>query len=105
MIRPVEMQMVVQRTDSVSQMQHNENHKVTEANMTATTKVDKNVKEQSETVVKKDENDMLDYRYDAKEKGNNEYQDNRRKDKKDNKDNKSENKKSDVKRVNFDIKI
>ena len=104
MIRPVEIQMVIPRTESVGQIQHQENQRGVQENAQALTQVEKEVKQQSETVIRKDANDFPAYRYDAKEKGNNAYQDNRKKKKKSNQD-KNDKTENVVKRTSFDVQI
>lgn len=74
MIRPIEMQMLLPRTESVGNTQQHENQRVVNENMYAANEVAKEVKHSSETVVKKDANEFAEYKYDAKEKGNGTYQ-------------------------------
>lgn len=70
MIRPIEMQMLLPRTESVGTNQHHENQRVVNENSHAANEVAKEVKHNSETVIKKDANEFAEYKYDAKEKGN-----------------------------------
>ena len=74
MIRPIEMQMLLPRTESVGNTQHHENQRVVNDNSFAATEVAKEVKHNSETVIKKDANEFAEYQYDAKEEGNGTYQ-------------------------------
>lgn len=78
MIRPIEMQMLLPRTESVGTNQHNENQRVFHENFHSASEVAKEVKHNSETVIKKDANEFAEYKYDAKEEGNGTYQNPRR---------------------------
>lgn len=89
MIRPIEMQMLLPRTESVGNNQQHENQRVVNENTYAANEVAKEVKHHSETVIKKDANEFAEYQYDAKEEGNGTYRDNsgkRRKHKKEEED-------------------
>lgn len=117
MIRPIDMQMSINRTESVSQIQQQQNQRAAQEHMQFGHQVEKQVKKQQEIVIKKDSASFNEYKYDAKEKGNNEYQ--KKKDKKSKNEKKEENveekieKKehfsttegSLVERTNFDIVI
>lgn len=74
MIRPIEMQMLLPRTESVGTNQQHENQRVVNENTYAANEVAKEVKHNSETVIKKDPNEFAEYQYDAKEEGNGTYQ-------------------------------
>lgn len=74
MIRPVEMQMLLPRTESVGNTQQHENQRVVNENTYAANEVAKEVKHSRETVIKKDANEFAEYQYDAKEEGNGTYQ-------------------------------
>lgn len=74
MIRPVEMQMLLPRTESVGSTQHNENQKIVNENAYAANEVQREEKQNSETVIRKDTNEFAEYQYDAKEEGNGTYQ-------------------------------
>ena len=82
MIRPIEMQMLLPRTESVGNTQQFENQRVVNENSFAATQVAKEVKHNSETVIPKDANEFAEYKYDAKEEGNGTYRDPRRQKKK-----------------------
>ncbi len=69
MIRPIEMQMLLPRTESVGNNQQHENQRVVNENTYAANEVAKEVKHNSETVIKKDANEFAEYQYDAKEEG------------------------------------
>lgn len=86
MIRPIEMQMLLPRTESVGANQQHENQSIINSNSHAAKEVAKEVKHNSETVIKKDANAFAEYQYDAKEKGNGTYQNPRRRNKRQNND-------------------
>lgn len=73
MIRPIEMQMLLPRTESVGNTQQYENQRVVNENVNAAKEVAKEVKHNSETVIKKDANEFAEYQYDASEQGNGTY--------------------------------
>lgn len=79
MIRPIEMQMLLPRTESVGTTQQHENQRVVNENAFAAREVAREVKHQSETVIKKDANEFAEYHYDAKEEGRGTYQNPRKK--------------------------
>lgn len=74
MIRPVEMQMLLPRTESVATEQQHENQHIVNGNQFAAGEVAKEMKHNSETVIQKDANAFAEYKYDAKEEGNGTYQ-------------------------------
>lgn len=82
MIRPIEMQMLLPRTESVGNTQHQENQRVVNENINAANEVAKEVKHNSETVIKKDANQFAEYQYDASEEGNGTYSNPRKRGKK-----------------------
>lgn len=114
MIRPIDMQMSINRTESVSQIQHQQNQRAVQEHMQFGQQVEKEIKKQQEIVIKKDSASFNEYKYDAKEKGNNEYQKKEKKnskkekkaeDKTVSKENSSSHDSSPIERVNFDIKV
>lgn len=82
MIRPIEMQMLLPRTESVGNTQHFENQRVANDNSFAANQVAREVKHNSETVIPKDANEFAEYQYDAKEEGNGTYKNPKRQQKK-----------------------
>ena len=68
MIRPVEMQMLLPRTESVGNAQQYENQRVVNENTFAAKEVAKEVKHNSETVK------LTDFKYDAIDEGKGTYQ-------------------------------
>lgn len=82
MIRPIEMQMLLPRSESVGNTQHQENQRVVNSNINAANEVAKEVKHNSETVIKKDANEFAEYQYDASEEGNGTYSNPRKRGKK-----------------------
>lgn len=79
MIRPIEMQMLLPRTESVGTEKHFESRQVVNENHFAANEVQKEMQHNSETVIKKDANQFAEYQYDAKEEGKGAYRDSRRK--------------------------
>lgn len=73
MIRPVEMQMLLPRTESVGNTQQHENQRMVNENTFAANEVAKEVKHNSETVISKDANQLAEFQYDAREEGNGTY--------------------------------
>lgn len=78
MIRPIEMQMLLPRTESVGTEKHFENRQIVNENNFAANEVQKEVQHNSETVIQKDANQFAEYQYDAKEEGNGTYRESRR---------------------------
>ena len=111
MIRPIDMQMILPRTETVGTERQVEQQKIVNANTDAATEVAKEVQHNSETVVQKDANAFTEYKYDAKEEGNGTYRNPKKKKKNQEEDNddtkeaKDESivKKKDPPRVNFQI--
>lgn len=106
MIRPVEMQMILPQTNNVSTQQHNVNQHTVLQNAQGSAELAKEIQQQAEAVISKDDTDLLEYRYDAKEKGNNSYEGGRQKKKKRREDDsKADGGQTGGIWVNFDIKI
>lgn len=109
MIRPVDMQMILPQANQVGIQQHNANQHAAVQNAQGATQLAKEVKQNSETIIPKEDPELMEYRYDAKEKGNNAYegQSGGRRRKRQESDSKEETKQSgsDGNWVNFDIKI
>lgn len=82
MIRPIDMQMLLPRTESMANTQQHENQSVVNTNLNAAAEVAKEVKHNSETVIKKDANAFAEYQYDASEEGNGAYSNPRKRRKK-----------------------
>ncbi len=107
MIRPVDMQMILPQTNNVSTQQHNANQHAVLQSAQGSAELAKEVRQQSETVISKDDSELMEYRYDAKEKGSNSYEEGRRRKKRRNEKEASEEKEEQPggSWVNFDIKI
>ncbi len=107
MIRPVDMQMILPQANQVGMQQHNANQHAAVQNAQSATQLAKEVKQNSETIIPKEEPELMEYRYDAKEKGNNSYdgQFAKRRRKKREDDKKNENDQTGKDWVNFDIKV
>lgn len=73
MMRPIEMQMLLPRSESVGNMQQNEIQHAANVNSNAANEVVKNEQKLSEAVVEKEEKQFDTYQYDAKEEGNGKY--------------------------------
>jgi hypothetical protein len=72
-ITPITLQMTVPMTNDMAQMQNNENMRANTEHMQFASESQKQTQVKRETVIQKDGTDFPEYRYDAKEKGNNEY--------------------------------
>ena len=111
MIRPIDMQMILPRTESAGTERQVEQQKIANTNTDAATEVAKEIQHNSETVVQKDANAFTEYKYDAKEEGNGTYRNPKKKKKnqdeasEDDNDTKKEAtiKKKEPPRVNFQI--
>lgn len=111
MIRPIDMQMILPRTESVGTEKQVEQQKIANTNTDAATEVAKEIQHNSEAVVQKDANAFTEYKYDAKEEGNGTYRNPKKKKRNqdDNQDESSEvngeaaQKKKEPPRVNFQI--
>jgi len=73
MIRPIDMQMILPRTETVGMEKQAEQHKILNANADAANEVAKEIQHNSEAVIQKDPNAFTDYKYDAREEGNGTY--------------------------------
>lgn len=73
MIRPIEMQMLLPRTESVGNLQQHEIQQNVNANANAANEVIKQEQKSSETVVRKEEKEFDSYKYDAKDEGKSQY--------------------------------
>ncbi|MBE5940523.1 MAG: hypothetical protein E7266_09015 [Lachnospiraceae bacterium] len=74
MIRPVEIQGVVQRSQDISTMRQGENVKSAVEQANINIQQNKNIQQKSEQVNKQKESDNNQKRFDAREKGSNEYE-------------------------------
>lgn len=102
-IRPVELSGILQRTQDVSTVKQNEDNKPALQQQNVQTQFSKETVRQLQTVHHADDADNQQKRYDAKEKGSNEYEGN----KKNKKDKKEKDGKVIPKSISggFDIKI
>lgn len=73
MIRPIDMQMLLPRTESVGNVQQHEIQHTHNVNVNAANEAVKQEQKASETVVERDEKQYDTYRYDAKDQGGNQY--------------------------------
>ncbi len=86
MIRPIDMQMLLPRTEAAGIEKQGEQQKILNANSDAANQVAKEIQHNSESVVQKDPNAFTEYKYDAKEEGNGTYSNPRKRKKKQNND-------------------
>lgn len=84
-IGPIEMTGMVTRSQDISLFKQNEDNKPMIDQSNIQVNVQKKVQDQNQQVIQADNAEYHEYRYDAKEKGNGSYQDNRNKNKKDKK--------------------
>ncbi|MBQ8147680.1 MAG: hypothetical protein IJ040_02690 [Lachnospiraceae bacterium] len=110
MIRPVEMQMILPQANQVGMQQHNANQHASVQSAQGANQLAKEVKESAETIIPKEDPDLMEYRYDAKEKGNNTYDEQflkRRKKREESeaKEKEKQHSKPEGGWVNFDIKV
>lgn len=109
MIRPVEMQMILPQANQVGMQQHHANQQASVQSAQGTTELAKEAQQNSETVIAKEDPDLMEYRYDAKEKGNNSYdgQFSKRRRKRQQEDSETDEdaKKPEGGWVNFDIRV
>ncbi len=108
MIRPVDMQMILPQANQVGMQQHNANQHAALQSAQGATELAKEVQQNSESVIAKEDPDLMEYRYDAKEKGNNSYEGQKRRRRRgDRKEDSQEDEKGKTETawVNFDIKI
>lgn len=78
-IRPVELNGMLQRSQDVGSLKQNEDNKPTLQQQNVQTQFSKDTVRQMQTVHHADDADNQQKRYDAKEKGSNEYEDNQKK--------------------------
>ncbi|MDD5949140.1 MAG: hypothetical protein PUC39_05380 [Lachnospiraceae bacterium] len=75
-VTPVTLQMTIPMTNDMAQVQNNENMRANTEHMQFANAAEKQTKVNRETVIQKDSTEFPEYRYDAREKGSNEYQGN-----------------------------
>ena len=72
-MRPVEMTGIINQTTDFAQVRQNEEQKPVAEQYTFQAQFDKNVEKNSETVIKKNDSEWKNEKFDAKEKGKNKY--------------------------------
>ena len=72
-VTPLTLQMTVPITNDMAQIQNQENTRANVEHAQFANANEKQAQVKHETVIQKDSSDFAEYRYDAKEKGNNEY--------------------------------
>lgn len=103
MIRPVEMQGNIQRSSDMTTIKHNEDAKGQIDQSNFQTQFHKEIEAKSEQVTKQDNAESKQNKFDAKEKGSNEYSDTKKQQKK--KEEQNDGKVVIKNRGSFDIKI
>ncbi|MBQ8982852.1 MAG: hypothetical protein IJ079_04615 [Lachnospiraceae bacterium] len=110
MIRPVEMQMIIPQANQVGMQQHNVNQHAAIQSAQGTTELEKEVQQNAETVIPKENADMMEFAYDAREQGSNTYDDfyakrrKKRQEDSEKSDDKDKKKQGDT-WVNFDVQV
>lgn len=102
-IGPIEMTGMVTRSQDISLFKQNEDNKPMIDQSNIQVNVQKKVQDQNQQVNQADNVEYHEYRYDAKEKGNGSYQENKERNKKEKK--KSDGTVTEKKTVGFDIRI
>lgn len=82
-LNPIEISGAVNRADDIYHMRNQSDNKMYVDNSAAFKEVEKKSKDINEKVVKSDNSDFFNKKFDAKEKGSNSYQDNRNRNSKD----------------------
>lgn len=102
-IRPIDFNGMVQRTNDISTLKQQQDAKPLQDQSNISQNVNKNVEHMTRNVIKKDNADYAEQKYDAKEKGKNQYVkiDLKRKKKEENPENSHSNRTS----KGFDMKI
>ncbi len=101
-MRPVEMSGIINRTQDFAQIKHGEDQKPVTDQMNFQTQFNKQIEKNAELVIRQRDSQWKDEKFDAKEKGKNQYFANKKK-----KEKKEEDGKITVKNsyTSFDVKI
>ena len=75
MIRPVEMQMIIPQANQVGMQQHHAEHHAAVQTAQGTNELEREVKQNAETVIPKENANLTELNYDARDKGSNTYDD------------------------------
>lgn len=75
MIRPVEMQMILPQVNQVGMQQHTADQHASIQSAQGTNELTKTVEQNAETVIPKEDPSLMEFGYDAREKGKNSYDD------------------------------
>lgn len=103
-MRPVEMNGIVNRTQDFAHLRQQEEHRLVADQSAFSEKINKMIEHTADTVVKKNDPNLDQQKFDAKEKGKNSYYaEKKKKDKKENKEDVSIKKKQTY--SSFDIRI
>lgn len=101
-IRPIDIAMIPPKTQEVSQVQNAVNQRQSHAQEQLGVQYNQNIKHNSQQTVKTKKSENNEYRYDAKEKGNNSHSGNKKKGKKQDKKEKDD---KPIGLSNLDIRI
>lgn len=101
-IRPIDVVMMPPKSQEVSNQQQGDSHRLVHAQEQANVHFNKEIKHNTKKTVETKKNQKQDKKFDAKEKGNGTYSQQRRKQQGDQKETEKE---SVIKRGNFDITI
>lgn len=104
-IRPIDMLSMAPRSQEASNQHVANQNKVNHAQEAVAEQFGRHVKENSEVVVQTVKGEEIEYRYDAKEKGNGCYQGKGKSKQNSKKNDKDKKKPEDTKKSQFDIKI
>lgn len=101
-ITPIEIATMIPKSQEASLLKHNEQMRGQNQQLDLSSKFNQNIKQNSMQTVKASESEYMEYRYDAKDKGNNKYEQDKQKRKKKEEEKKQENT---VRNGHFDIRI
>lgn len=104
-IRPIDMMSVAPRSQEASQQHVNAQHKAEHAQQSMAQQFSKHVKAEAEVVIETSKSEQNEYRYDAKEKGNNSYSGQKKRKGKGKKGENAGEKTEEIKLNSFDIRI
>ena len=104
-IRPIDMMSIAPRSQEASHQHLNAQQKIEHAQQSMAEQFSKHVKAEAEVVIQTSKSEQNEYRYDAKEKGNNSYSGQNQRRKKGKKGENTGEKTEEKKSGNFDIRI
>ncbi|MDF2951111.1 MAG: hypothetical protein K0S18_694 [Anaerocolumna sp.] len=104
-IKPIDIVTMAPKSQEVSHFKHQESQKTLNEQAQLSNQFNSQIKHNNQQAVKTLKGDNQEYRYDAKEKGNNSYNQNKDKKKKDKNDNSEPQSNAKISPGSFDIKI